>query len=363
MDLDGANVLYDNCVSWLETLFGPRDPRTIRALSLQADFYTEHRDPSTAAILHKRLLGLGDKTTSVQLAKCYEKQGKYKKAQTEYRKALANVQKDLPQDDLRIVGCKLQMALNDTRLSFSDAAEPLEEALRLLDERLLNEAGQDAEFDETEAIIRLEVSRRLGDIYHNKREDFVKSEIIWGRALDVAEQLHATDNGKTLRFAHNLAIAYNQPDRLSESERMYQRTLDDYEALYGPGSELAVKVCHYYRHVLGSQHKFLEAISLHVHAVDGIQKLYEVGSDSTMTLFDCLLRSYLDLGNKFGMEKLYKSAIEERTKVLGAGHVKTVEMVFALGKLYVEGPRLDGSRAIPQTVCRQLLPSVWVQRS
>lgn len=49
------------------------------------------------------------------------------------------------------------MALNDTRISSSDAAEPLEEALHLLDERLLNEAGHDANSDETEATIRLEV--------------------------------------------------------------------------------------------------------------------------------------------------------------------------------------------------------------
>jgi len=40
------------------------------------------------------------------------------------------------------------------------------------------------------------------------------------------------------------------------------------------------------------------------------------------------------------LEKLYKSAIKERTKILSASHQKTVDSIFALGKLYVE-ERLD----------------------
>jgi len=75
-----ANMLYDECASESEKIFGPRDPRTIRALNLQVDFYTDNGDPATAAILNKHLLRLDDKTTSVRLAKCYEKQGKHKKA-------------------------------------------------------------------------------------------------------------------------------------------------------------------------------------------------------------------------------------------------------------------------------------------
>jgi len=73
-------MLYDECASESEKIIGLRDPRTIRALTLQADFYTDNGDPATVAILHKRLLRLGDKTTLVRLAKCYEKQGKHKKA-------------------------------------------------------------------------------------------------------------------------------------------------------------------------------------------------------------------------------------------------------------------------------------------
>lgn len=86
----------------------------------------------------------------------------------------------------------------------------------------------------------------------------------------MAEQLYGADHEKTLRLSHNLAVAYNQLDKLSESERMYHRTLGGYEAFYGPESELAVRVCHCYGHVLGSRHKLLEAIGLHVGAVDGI---------------------------------------------------------------------------------------------
>lgn len=76
-------------------------------------------------------------------------------------------------------------------------------------------------------------------------------------------------------------------------------------------------------------------------AVDGIQKLRGVESDFAMRLFDCLVHSYLSLGDKLGLEKLYKRAIEERTKVWGADHEKTIDMFFAPGKLYVEERRLD----------------------
>ncbi len=119
----------------------------------------------------------------------------------------------------------------------------------------MNEPGQDAEFDEIEATIRLEILNRLGDIYDTEMEDFVKAEIIWWRALGVAEQLYGAEDGNTLRMAHALAVAYDQLDKLPESESMYQRTLAGYEAYYGPESELAVKVCHYYGHVLGSQYQ------------------------------------------------------------------------------------------------------------
>jgi len=33
-------------------------------------------------------------------------------------------------------------------------------------------------------------------------------------------------------MAHNLAVAYDQLDKLPESERMYQRTLDGYDLLW-----------------------------------------------------------------------------------------------------------------------------------
>jgi len=69
-------MLYDECASGSDKNFGPRDPRTIGALNLQGDFYTDNGDPATAAISDKRLLRLDDKTTSVRLAKCSEKQGK-----------------------------------------------------------------------------------------------------------------------------------------------------------------------------------------------------------------------------------------------------------------------------------------------
>ncbi len=124
----------------------------------------------------------------------------------------------------------------------------------------MNEPGQDAGFDEIEATIRLEILNRLGDIYDTEMEDFVKAEIIWGRALGVAEQLYGAKDGNTLRMAHNLAVAYDQLDKLPESERMYQRTLAGYEAYYGPESELAVKVWHCYGHVLGSQYRIWKLI-------------------------------------------------------------------------------------------------------
>lgn len=60
-----ANVFYDHCVRWSETLFAPRDSRTSHALNLQADFYTDSKDPATAAKLHERLLRLQDNMTSV----------------------------------------------------------------------------------------------------------------------------------------------------------------------------------------------------------------------------------------------------------------------------------------------------------
>jgi len=62
------------------------------------------------------------------------------------------MEEGLPQNDPRIVRSKVQMALNESKVSSCDVAEPLEEALCLLDQRLLNEPGQDAEFDEIEAL-------------------------------------------------------------------------------------------------------------------------------------------------------------------------------------------------------------------
>jgi len=191
------------------------------------------------------------------------------------------------------------MALNETRLSSCDAAEPLEGALRLLEERLLNEPHQDTESDEMEATIQLEIVNQLDNIYHDERENFIKSGMIRGRALNVAEQLYGAENGRTLRFAHNLAVAYNQLDKLPEPERIYQRTLHGYETFYGPESEIAVEVCHRYGHVLSSQYQVLEATNLHIRAFAVIQKLRGVESDFIVSFFDCLVRSYLDLRDEY----------------------------------------------------------------
>ena len=334
-----ATRLYKECVDAYKKMLGTQDPRTIRAMKLEADYHLEVGRADHAAELQQRVLACSSDTASVKLAKCFRKQGKHEEAQAEYRKALAMLENDLTQNDLRVIDCKVQMALNENALSSADAEGPLTDALSRIDERLSYQSSNNTDINEAEATLCLEILDELLSMY-TERENYIKAEEILCRGLEVAEQLHGAENGTTLRWAHNLAIVYNNQWKLPESERMYQRTLDGYEAFYGPESELAVKACHCYGHVLGSQYKLLEATNLHLRAVNGLQKLYGVGDDFVMTIFDCLVSSYIDIGDELEAEKLYKTALANRTKLLGMDHEKTVEIAFALGKLYSKQQRL-----------------------
>ena len=335
-----ATRLYKECVETYKESLGAQDPRTIRAMKLEADYHMENGRADYAAELQQSVLACSNETASIKLAKCYRKQGKHKEAQEEYRKALAELENDLAQNDLRVIDCKVQIALNENVLSSSDVEGPLTDALNRLNERSSHRSNKDTDFDEAEAALYLEISQELLLIYANEREDYVKAEEIICRGLQVAEELHGAENGATLLWAHNLAVVYNNQMKLPESERMYQRTLDGYEAFYGPESELAVKACHCYGHVLGSQYRLLEATNLHLRAVNGLQELHGVGHDLTMSIFDCLVSSYIDFGDELEAEKLYKTALTDRTKVLGMDHEKTADIAFALGKLYSKQQRL-----------------------
>ena len=335
-----ATRLYKECVEVYKERMGTEDPRTIRAMKLEADYHMEHGRAEYAAELHQNVLACSNETASIELANCYRKQGKHEEAQGEYSKALAELENDTTQHDLRVIHCKVQMALNEKVLSSCDAEGPMTDALNRLDERLSHRSGKDMAFDEAEANLYLEISQELLSVYTDEQENYVKAEGLLCRALEVAEELHGAENGVTLRFAHNLAITYNNQAKLQDSERMYQRTLDGYEAFYGPESAVAMKACHCYGHVLGSQYKLLEATNLHLRAVNGLQKLYGVGHDLVMDIFDCLVESYIDSGDELEAEKLYKTALTNRTKVLGMDHEKTAEIAFALGKLYSKQQRL-----------------------
>ena len=334
-----ATRLYNECVEDYKERLGNQDPRTIRAMKLEADYHMEHGRPEYAAGLQQSVLACSNETASIKLAKCYRKQGKHEAAQAEYRKALAELENDLTQNDLEVIDCKVQMALNENVLSSCDTEGPLTDALNRLDERSSSRSGKNSEFDEAEATLYLEILQELLSVYNNERKDYVKAEEIICRGLKVAEELHGAEDGATLVWAHNLAVVYNTQWKLPESEKMYQRTLDGYEAFYGPESELAVKACHCYGHVLGSQYKLLEATNLHLRAVNGLQKLHGVGHDLALTIFDCLVSSYIDIGDELEAEKLYKTALANRTKVLGMDHEKTADISFALGKLYSKQQR------------------------
>ena len=341
-----ATRLYKECVEAYKERVGAQDGRTIRAMELEADYHMENGRADYAAKLQQAVLACGNERASTKLAKCYRKQGKHEQAQVEYRKALAEMENDLTQNDLRVIDCKVQMALNENLLSSCDVEGPLTDALSRLNQRSSQRSGKDTDFTETEATLYLEISQELLSVYTDEREDYVKAEEIVRRGLEVAEMLHGAENGATLRWAHNLAIVYNNQWKLPESEKMYQRTLDGYEAFYGPESELAVKACHCYGHVLGSQYKLLEATNLHLRAVNGLQKLHGVGHDLTMTIFDCLVGSYIDFGDELEAEKLYKTALANRTKILGMDHEKTADIAFALGKLYSKQKRLKEAEGL-----------------
>ncbi|KAL8790171.1 MAG: hypothetical protein Q9195_006498 [Heterodermia aff. obscurata] len=341
-----ATRLYRECVEAYKERIGAEDPRTIRAMKLEADYHTEHGSADYAAELQQSVLACSKEKASIELAKCYRKQGKHEEAQEEYRKALAELESDLTQNDLRVIHCRVQVALNEKVLSSCDAEGPLTNALNRLEERSSHRSGKVMDFDEAEATLYLEISQELLSIFAEEQEDYVKAERLLCRALEVAETLHGAENGATLRWAHNLAIVYNNQAKLLESERMYQRTLDGYEAFYGPESEVAMKACHCYGHVLGSQYRLLEATNLHLRAVNGLQKLYGVGHDLVMAIFDCLVSSYIDIGDELEAEKLYKTALANRTKVLGMDHEKTFEIALALGKLYSKQQRLDEAEGL-----------------
>ena len=323
-----AIELYDECVKDYEDTLGPEDDKTIRAISLQANYHMRFGDPAKAAMLYSQVMARINKKVSVKPARCYNKQWQHSKAKVEYQKALDDM-KDLTENDPRIIDCQVQMTLNESKLSACDAVVPLVDALRRLDEWSSNRCSKDPALPEVEINLRLAILEALSSIYF-EREDYVEAEATFGRGLGLAEQYYGAENGETLRFAHNLAVAYNNQTKFAEPKKLYRRTLDRYEASYGPESEMAVKVCHCYGHVLESQYKHVEATSLHLRAVNGLQKLRKAGDDLTTTTFDCLVESFVILGDKLEAENFYRTALVNRMKELGADHVKTVDIASHL---------------------------------
>ena len=238
----------------------------------------------SAAIEEDELLemeGLGATTEPINLARQYATQGKYKEAESLYKRALAASQKTLGPDHPNIA-----IILND-----------------------------------------------LAGLYRDQGK-YTESVPLYQRALAIQEQVLGPEHPNTVQSLNNLAGLYRDQGNYEQALPLYQRALAIQEKQLGPDDPSTAASLNNLALLYLAQGKYQQALSLYRRALTITEKALGPDDPSTAQSLNNLTGLYRDQGNYEQALSLYRRALDITEKALGPEASSTAQVLNNLALLY-----------------------------
>jgi CHAT domain-containing protein/tetratricopeptide (TPR) repeat protein len=323
-DYKKAEPIAERASSICEKGFGPENPKTAAALSIQSEIYRELGKREKAILICDRALKIREKilgpdhpdtAESVNnRALLYYLAGDFEHAEPFFKRALQISEKSLPPDHIFVTGSLNNLAtLYFTRGEFTKS-EPLYVRVLEIREKSLGP-------DDPNVAISLD---NLAALYC-ETGDLEKAERLTRRAVEIREKSLGPDNPDTGTSVMNLGTFYLQIGDYVKALPLIERALQIYEKALGPEHELtatAVSNVAFSRQKTGA---FAEAEPFFQRALQIREKANGPEHAETGKALNNLAMLYRDLGQKEKAKPLLGRALKIREKTLGPDHWLTAQ--------------------------------------
>ncbi len=257
------------------------------------------------------------------LASVYQAQGRYKEAETMSRQAIAVFEKQFGAENAQL-GPLLSNLADILRAEglYREAETMLKRSLSIIEKAY----GADS----TQEIYPVS---NLGTLYHYQRRDD-EAEPLLRRALTIAQKTKGANSREVAAALNNFATFYSDKELYDDAEPFLKRSLAIREKILGrhhPDTALALNnLAVLYR----DQKRYAKAEPLLKRALATMEETYGKEHPNVALALNNLAMTYQDQGHNEKAEKLLKRALGIRKATLGPEHPAVGETLHNLAGLY-----------------------------
>ncbi|MBF0183625.1 MAG: tetratricopeptide repeat protein [Magnetococcales bacterium] len=372
-DHEGAGSTFQKVLAIQEASLPANSPILLATRIQQAEFFRHEGDyPKAREVLELVLKQAAKEDPNVMeaksgLAKVFEDQGEFSKAEAMTNEVLAHEKAALGYDHPNTLTTMNNLAgiyRKQSRLTDAESLykKTLEKYRKVFGEdhlgtvSIMNNLGLVYEtmglYDEAELLLRagLEISKKvLGDnhlstlanmnnlaLLHESQGNFEQAEPHYLNAIEAASWQFGADHPDTMAFVNNLAYLYMMQGGYGKAKPLFEKVLASWNKSLGEKNSRTMKAINNLARATAKMGNHKEAEPLFDKA---LQLRRTVLGENHMDT----LRSMLDLGSLYGAskrypeaEKLLRDTLQRAEKALGDQHPYTFETLNSLGKILRE---------------------------
>ncbi len=276
------------------------------------------------------------------LARAHYKLGQYAEALGMFRQVVDTLQKNIPENDPRLLQARNNLADAYFRLTrYEDAETIYKQTLKVMLDRL--PPGDPA---------LIEIITRLGTVYMSQSR-YHEAELQFNAALDSARQAGHGDSAQAAVTLNNLTKIYEDQGRFREAEAALEQALKINETVHGPNHPEVAYNLNNLAHLYERIGRYAEAEQLYRRVI-GVWEDINPNHPELATVLQNLGTVYAGEQRLDEAEALYKRALEIREKVFGASSFLVATELNNLAQLY----EVQGRFSDVETFARRALAIV-----
>ena len=178
----------------------------------------------------------------------------------------------------------------------------------------------------------------LGIVYQTMGQ-YGESELLFGRALRLCEEIFGARHLTSIHMLNNLAESLRCQNRYEKAEPLYERALRACEILLGTRHPETLMIMHNLANLYTSQGRYQEAESLNMRVLCSREEVLGFRHPETLKSMSNLAYVYAEQSRFVVAESLLKRALSVHEETLGERHPDTHIMLNNLASLYASQGR------------------------
>ena len=338
-DFPAARKQYERALELQRDALGPKDPATLKTISLLAQIEEQESQYADAESLlaknledQRRILGPENPDTLftlVHLGSAYWYEGKYAQAEATDKQVL-DIQRRLFGAD----AAQLVPVLNNIALVYR-AEDKLKEA----EQANLQEVDISRRVHGPEHPDTLMAINNLANLYKQLLK-YPEAEALYLQNFETYKRVLGPEHPDTLRAMGNVAGIYQTENKYPQAEAMYRQVVELRTRVIGPDGQGTLFSMQGLADTLFSEGKYAQAQVLEKRLIDARTRVLGPEHPDTLYSMGALASAYLSDGKFAQAEPLLNQTLEIRRRVLGPEHPDTLDSMSFLAFLYRDTNRV-----------------------